>query len=96
MRAEVKKPKPNTTSTKPGTCWKAGMILGTTKYHRKICTSKGMLRNNSTQALASRTSQGRLGKVRNVPTRAPTTIATSHEVPATASVQRHASSIHSR
>ena len=91
----MKKPRPKTTSTKPGTCWNAGINLGTTKYHRKICTSSGMLRKSSTQALASRTSQGLLGKVRSVPTRAPTTIATSQEVPATASVQRQASSIHS-
>ncbi len=27
--------------------------MGTTKYHRKICTKSGMLRNNSTQALAN-------------------------------------------
>ena len=55
-----------------------------------------MLRNNSTQALPRRTSQGLSGKVRTVPTTAPTTMATSQALPATASVQRQASSIHSR
>jgi len=70
--------------------------LGTTKYHRKICTSSGMLRNSSTQALPRRTSQGLSGKVRMVPTTAPTTMATSQALAATANVQRQASSIHSR
>src|SRR5574343_446612 len=55
-----------------------------------------MLRNSSTQALARRTSQGLSVRVRRVPTTAPTTIATSQAQPATASVQRQASNIHSR
>ena len=73
-----------------------GKILGTTKYQMKICTNSGMLRNNSTHALASLTSHGLLGNVRNVPTSAPTTIATTQEAPATDSVQPQASNIHCR
>jgi hypothetical protein len=74
----------------------AGKILGTTKYQRKIWTSSGMLRNSSTHTLATRTSQGLLGKVRNVPISAPTTTATTQELPATESVQPQASIIHCR
>jgi hypothetical protein len=74
----------------------AGITLGTTKYHRKICTSSGMLRNSSTQALPRRTSQGLLGSVRKVPIRAPTLTATTQDAPATASVQPQASIIHCR
>jgi hypothetical protein len=55
MRAEVKNPSASTTNTKPGTDLSAGKIAGITWYHRKICTSSGILRNNSTQALPSRT-----------------------------------------
>ena len=72
----------------------AGKILGTTKYQIKICTSSGMLRNNSTQALASRVNHGLLGNVRSVPKKAPNTMATTQETPATASVQPQASNIH--
>ncbi len=68
--------------------------MGTTKYHRKICTSSGMLRNSSTQTLARRTSQGLLGRVRRVPISAPSDTATTQEQPATASVQPQASIIH--
>ena len=74
----------------------AGIILGTTKYQIKICTSKGMFLNNSTQALASLTSHGLLGSVRTVPINAPTSMATTQDAPATASVQPQASNIHCR
>jgi hypothetical protein len=70
--------------------------LGTTKYHKKICTKMGMLRNSSTHTLAKRTNHGLLGKVRSVPISTPTLTATTQDVPATASVQRQASSIQSR
>ena len=79
-----------------GSSFIAGKILGTTKYQMKIWTSSGTLRNNSTHALASRTSHGLSGRVRSVPTSAPTTMATTHEAPATASVQPQASIIHCR
>ncbi len=72
----------------------AGKILGTTKYQMKIWTSKGTLRNSSTQALAKRTSHGLFGKVRSVPTSAPNSMAITHDAPATDSVQPHASNIH--
>ena len=94
IRAEVKKPSANTTSTKPGTCWNGGNIVGTTKYQRKICTSSGMLRNSSTQTLARRTSHGLFGSVRKVPISAPSDTATTQEQPATDSVQPQASIIH--
>ena len=51
IRAEVKKPSAKTTSTKLGTPRSDRKIDGMTWYQRKICTSSGMLRNSSVQAL---------------------------------------------
>lgn len=96
MRAEVKKPSANTTSTKPGTSRMAGNMVGTTWYHRKICTSSGMLRNSSTHALPRRTTMGRSGRVRSVPTRMPITSASNRASSETDTVQPQADSIQSR
>src|SRR5450830_1395921 len=96
IRAEVKKPKANTTSTKPGSCCIGGNTLGATKYQRKICTSNGILRKNSTHTFTKRTSQGLLGSVRSIPSRKPATMATTHELAATDTVQPHAFIIHCR
>ncbi len=96
IRAEVKKPSANTTSTKPGSDFMAGKIDGTTWYHTKMCTSSGMLRNSSTQALPSRTVHGRPSSVRSVPTSEPTTSATASDSKETDTVQPQADSIQSR
>ena len=55
-----------------------------------------MLRNSSTHALASRTSQGLLGSVRAVPISTPVTTAITQALAATESVQPQAVSIQSR
>ena len=55
-----------------------------------------MLRNNSTQALAKRLKTGLLGKVRKVPIKVPTSMATTQALKATDSVQPQALSNHSR
>jgi hypothetical protein len=75
---------------KGGKSFMGGISAGTTKYHRKICTSSGMLRNSSTQALPRRTSQGLSGSVRITPTTEPTTSATTRAVSDTATVQPQA------
>ena len=62
------------------------MNSGTTKYQRNICTRRGMLRKNSTQALPSRTSHGEV-VVRIVPITEPSASAMIHEQAETASVQ---------
>ncbi len=66
IRAEVKKPSANTTSTKLGTARSDRKIDGMTWYQRKIWTSSGMLRNSSVQALPMKTSS-LLGVVRRMP-----------------------------
>ncbi len=81
---------------KLGKSFIAGKILGMTKYQMNICTSSGTLRKSSTHALASRTSHGLLGRVRMVPISAPKIMATTHDAPATDSVQPQASNIHCR
>ena len=81
---------------KGGKLFIGGISLGSTKYHKKICTSSGILRNNSTQALPNRTSHGLSGKVRRVPTIEPTTNASSSALSETDTVQPHACSIHCR
>ncbi|MCY1366986.1 hypothetical protein D9M69_538980 [compost metagenome] len=96
IRAEVKQPRANTTSRKHGTPCKTGNIEGNTWYQRKICTSKGMLRNSSTQALPRRTTMGRSGSVRSVPITTPITSASSSASSATDTVQPQADSIQSR
>ena len=73
-----------------------GSSSGMMKYQMNSCTRMGMLRNNSTQALARRTTQGRSGSVRRVPMTDPNRIATTQAQAATARVQRHASIIHCR
>ena len=94
-RDEVKKPRASTTSRKLGTLLRMGNMAGTTWYQRKICTSSGMLRKSSTQALPRRTSQG-FGVVRSVPTTEPSTKATTQAQAATERVQPHADMSHSR
>ena len=96
IRAEVKKPKANTTSTNPGTPFMAGTRVGTTWYHKKICTSNGMLRNSSTHALPSRVTMGLLGNVRNVPISEPMTNASNKASSDTDTVHPQADSIQSR
>ena len=81
---------------KGGKLFMGGISLGSTKYHRNICTSSGMLRNNSTHALPNRTSQGLSGKVRRVPIIEPITSASSSADKETDTVQPHAWSIHCR
>ena len=63
---------------------------------RSVTILEGWTFRQARQALAKADTTGRPGSVRKVPTTAPTTIATSQALPATASVQRQASSIHSR
>ena len=96
IRAEVKKPSAHTTNTKGGNPFIAGIILGSTKYQRNTWTSRGILRNNSTQALPKRTSQGLSGKVRATPTSDPSTMAMSNPPNDTASVQPQACTIQCR
>ena len=96
IRAEVNKPRAITTNKKPGNCCMGGISLGSTKYHKKICTSKGMLRNNSTQTLAKRTSHGLSCKVRKTPMTVPANIATNQAQTATDSVHPQASIIQDR
>ncbi len=96
MRAEVKKPSASTTSTKGDRLFMGGIRAGATWYHKKICTSSGMLRNSSTHALPKRTSQGLLGKVRITPMMEPTTSATSSAVSDTPTVQPQALKIQLR
>ena len=96
IRAEVKKPSANTTSTKPGTPFMAGISVGSTWYHKKICTSSGMLRNSSTHALPRRTTIGLLGRVRKVPITAPRISASNSASTETETVQPQADSIQSR
>ncbi len=74
----------------------AGISAGMTWYQRKICTSSGMLRNSSTQALPRRTSHGLSGSVRMMPTSEPSTSATMSASSDTESVQPQAESIHSQ
>jgi hypothetical protein len=95
MRAEVKKPSASTTSTKLGTPRSGGTSAGTTWYQRKICTSSGMLRNSSVQALPMPTSR-LCGVVRRMPISEPTTSATTSASSATDSVQPQADSIQCR
>jgi len=73
-----------------------GSTAGMTWYQRKICTSSGMLRNSSTQALPRRTSHGLSGSVRMMPTSEPSTRATISASSATDTVQPQAESIHSQ
>src|SRR5437899_8509227 len=94
IRDEVKKPRAKTTNSNGGTRAKIGKIFGTTWYHRKICTSSGMLRNSSTQPLPKRTSQGLFGSVRITPTIEPITRATTSEQSDTATVQPQAETSH--
>src|SRR5690606_5261612 len=94
-RAEVKKPSANTTRMKLGTCCSERNIDGMTWYQRKICTSSGMLRNTSVQALPNHTS-GLLGVVRMMPTSEPTTSASTSDSSATLSVQPQADISHSK
>ena len=73
-----------------GICFNAspqptGSSSGNTKNHRNICTSKGILRNNSTYAFPKRTNQG-LGVVRQTPTTVPSKRAMVHAQTAVASV----------
>ena len=89
IRAEVKKPIANTTSTKLGTARSDRKIDGMTWYQRKIWTSSGMLRNISVQALPMKTS-ALLGVVRRMPMIEPTSRATIRASAATASVQPQA------
>ena len=96
IRAEVKKPRASTTSTKPETDFIAGNSEGTTWYQRKICTSRGMLRKNSTHALPKRTTHGWSGKVRNVPITIPAANASSSASNETEMVQPQADNIQSR
>jgi hypothetical protein len=70
------------------------MSAGMTWYQRKICTSSGMLRNNSTHALPNRTSHGLSGSVRMMPISEPSTSATTSASSATDTVQPQAESIH--
>ena len=96
IRAEVKKPSASTTRTKPDTPRITGNSVGTTWYHRKICTSSGMLRNSSTHAFPRRTTMGLSCRVRKVPTSEPTTKAKAKASTDTDTVQPHADSIQSR
>src|SRR5450432_4201878 len=89
IRDEVKKPIAKTTSTKLGTARNERKIDGMTWYQRKICTSSGMLRNISVQALPMKT-RPLLGVVRRIPINEPTTSATTSESAATESVQPQA------
>ena len=95
-RAEVNRPSARITSSVDGTPCSTGNTPGTTKYQRKICTSSGTLRNNSTQALPMRTSQGLLGSVRMVPMTRPATSATTSADSATVKVQPQAERIQLR
>ena len=95
MRAEVKKPSASTTSTKLGTPRSTRNIDGMTWYQRKSCTSRGMLRNNSVQALPIATNH-LLGVVRKMPISEPTDKATTSAHTATESVQPQALSIQLR
>ena len=74
----------------------AGTMDGITWYHRKMCTSSGILRKYSTQALPRRTVQGRPSSVRSVPITDPTTSATISDSRETDTVQPQADSIQSR
>jgi len=69
------------------------MNSGITKYQRNICTSSGMFRKSSTQALPSRTIHG-LSVVRIVPISAPTVIAMTQAIAETASVHASPAAIH--
>ena len=71
-------------------------MAGNTWYHRKMCTSSGMLRKNSTHALPRRTVHGLWGKVRSVPTTAPTIKAITSDNSETEIVQPQADSSQSR
>ena len=95
-RAEVKKPRARITRTSGGTDAMKGNTAGTTKYQRKTCTSKGMLRNTSTQTLPRRDSQGLSGKVRKVPISKPKTKATTKAPSDTVRVQPQADKIQLR
>src|SRR5215472_16272044 len=94
IRAEVNSPRHRTAETNCALAGSVctiqllsgGMNSGTTKYQRNICTSSGMLRKNSTQALPRRTSHGDV-VVRIVPITEPSAIAITHEQAETASVQ---------
>jgi len=96
MRAEVKKPRANTTKMKGGRFLAGGTSAGTTKYQRKIWTSSGMLRNSSTHALPKRTSFGLSGSVRITPMMEPTISAMASAVRDTATVQPQAEMIQLR
>ena len=74
----------------------AGNTAGTTWYHKKICTSNGMLRKNSTHALPKRTAHLLSGSVRMVPITMPATKASTKASNATDTVQPHADSIQSK
>ena len=89
MRALVKKPSANTTRMKLGTPCSGLKIAGSTWYQRKICTSSGMLRNSSVQALPMNTSR-LSGAVRRMPISEPTASATMSARMATLSVQPQA------
>jgi hypothetical protein len=96
MRALVKKPSANTTRMKLGTPLQRLMkIDGSTWYQRKICTSSGMLRNSSVQALPMNTSR-LSGAVRRMPISEPTASATTSASTATLSVQPQADISQSR
>jgi hypothetical protein len=62
-----------------------GTSSGTTKNHRNICTSRGMLRTTSTYAVASARSQ-RSGVVRATPSTEPSRNAMTHAPIETSSV----------
>ena len=92
-RAEVNNPRHSTAETNCAfaglVCtiqlFSGGMNSGTTKYHRNICTSSGMLRKNSTQALPKCTIHEVL-VVRIVPMIEPSAIAMTQAHADTASV----------
>ena len=96
IRADVKNPSAKTTSRKLGTAFIGGISAGITWYQRKICTSSGILRNSSTQALPKRTHQGLSGSVRNMPMMKPATSAISSASRDTDTVQPQADIIHCR
>src|SRR5438270_12537139 len=89
IRAEVKKPSANTTSTKLGIARSDRKIVGITWYQRKIWTSSGMLRNSSVQPLPSATNH-LFGVVRKMPISEPTKSAPINARIDNDSVQLHA------
>src|SRR3546814_11011000 len=85
-REDVYKPRHTTAVTKipqgGGICLimapsDAGRISGTTKYHKNICTSSGILRNSSTYA-ATRKRAHFMRVVRPIPTSTPKAIDNIH------------------